>query len=73
MVEPHVAYDIWVAQQDEWHEARLKNTLCRNCENSRITHFRAGEGSIEVGFCVYCEEFLTKRELETSMYDMECE
>lgn len=73
MVEPHREYDIWVAQQDEWHEARLKNTLCRDCEHSRVTQFRAGEGSIEVGFCLASEEFLTRRELNTSMYDMECE
>lgn len=65
-------YDLWVEQQEEQIEAHLKNTLCRDCENSRITQFRAGEGSIEVGFCLDSEEFLTRRELDTSMWDMEC-
>lgn len=61
----------WQAELvDRKHVNWLSRIQCRHCVNCRVSFQRCGNSVMEVGYCVENEIFLTKEDLDTSVYAM---
>lgn len=71
-MQPHQAWDVYIATQEENKTQELKSTPCKDCRYcfDDVVFFNEAIGSLCVGFCLEKYEFLTKQDMEkNTMFD----